>query len=69
MTIFPHGGKWEIIILPYVLMDRLEQKICQDSNLRVKLIYESVKEDMFRGYLFVAISLNVNIWPTVQETP
>ena len=31
--------------LPYVLdlMDLLEQKFCRDSNLRVKLMYESVK--------------------------
>ena len=25
------------------LMDLLEQKICRDSNLRVELMYESVK--------------------------
>ena len=45
MTIFLHGGKSEIFILPYVLdlMDLLEQNFCQDSNLRVKLMYELVK--------------------------
>ena len=34
-----------IFFLPYVLdlMDLLEQKFCRDSNLRVKLMYESVK--------------------------
>jgi len=48
MTIFLHGGKSEIFILPYVLdlMDLLEQKFCQDSNLRAKLMYESVKQDV-----------------------
>ena len=31
--------------LPYVLdlIDLLEQKFCPDSNLKVKLMYESVK--------------------------
>ena len=45
IAIFPHGGKSVIIFLPYILdlMDLLEQKFCQDSNLRVKLMYESVK--------------------------
>ena len=45
MTIFPHGAKSEIFVLPYVLdlMDLLEQKYCRDSNLRVKLMYESIK--------------------------
>ena len=45
MTNFPHGGKSEIIFLPYVLdlIDLLEQKFCPDSKLRVKLMYESVK--------------------------
>ena len=40
-----HGGKSEIFILPYVfdLINMLEQKFCQDSNLRVKRMYESVK--------------------------
>ena len=44
-TIFPHGGKSEIFFLPYVLvlMDLLEQKKIRDSNLRVKLMYKSVK--------------------------
>ena len=44
-TIFPHGGKSEIFFLPYVLdlIDMLEQKFCQDSNVRVKLMNESVK--------------------------
>ena len=48
MTIFPHRGKSEIFILPYVLdlMDLLEQNFCQDSNLRVKLMYEPVKYDV-----------------------
>ena len=38
MTIFPHGEKSEIFILPYVLdlMDILEQTF---ANLRVKLMY------------------------------
>ena len=45
MTLFPHGGKSEIYFLPYVLdlIDLWEQNFCQDSNLRVKLMYESVK--------------------------
>jgi hypothetical protein len=45
MTNFPHGGKSEIFFLSYVLdlIDLLEQKFCKDSNLRVKLMYESVK--------------------------
>ena len=45
ITIFPHGGKSKIFFLPYVLdlIDLLEQKFYQDSNLRVKLMYESVK--------------------------
>ena len=30
------------IFLPY-LLDLLEQKLCPDSNLRVKLMYETVK--------------------------
>ena len=49
-TIFPHGGKWETFILPYVLdlMDLLKQKLCQDSNLRVKLMYESDKYDVLK---------------------
>ena len=44
-TVFPHGGKSEIIFLPYVLdlIKLLEQKFYPDSNLRVKLMYESVK--------------------------
>ena len=48
MIIFPHGGKSEIFFLPYLLdlIDLLEQKFCQDSNLRVKLTYESVKKDV-----------------------
>ena len=43
-TIFPHGGKSEIFFLPYVLdlIDLLEQKFCWASNLRVKLMFESV---------------------------
>jgi hypothetical protein len=43
--IFPHGGKSEIFFLPYVLdlIKLLEQRFCRDSNLRVKLMYESVK--------------------------
>ena len=38
-------GKSEIFFLPYVfdLIDLLEQKFYRDSNLRVKLMYESVK--------------------------
>ena len=50
MTIFPHGEKSEIFILPHVLdlMDLLKQKLCQDSNLRVKLMYESVKYDVLK---------------------
>ena len=38
MTIFPHEGKSEIFILPYVLhlMDLLEQKIGRDSNFEGK---------------------------------
>ena len=45
MKNFPHGGKSEIIFLPYVLdlIDLLEQNFCPDSKLRVKLMYESVK--------------------------
>jgi hypothetical protein len=37
ITIFLHGGKSEIFILPYVLdlINLLEQKICPDFNLRV----------------------------------
>ena len=33
------------LFLPYAidLIKLLEQKCCQDSNLRVKLMYESVK--------------------------
>ena len=44
-TIFPHGGKSEIFFLPYVLdlIKLLEQNFYPDSNLRVKLMYESVK--------------------------
>ena len=44
-TIFPHGGKSEIFFLPYVLdlIKLLKQKFYPDSNLRVKLMYESVK--------------------------
>ena len=43
--IFPHGGKSEIFFLPYVLdlISMLEEKFYPDSNLRVKLMYESVK--------------------------
>ena len=38
----------KIFSLPYVLdlMDLLEQKFCRDSNYRVKLMYESVKQDV-----------------------
>ena len=38
----------EIFFLPYVLdlINMLEQKICRDSNLRVKLMYESVNQDV-----------------------
>ena len=45
MTNFPHGGISKIFFLSYVLdlIDLLEQKFCPDSNLRVKLMYESVK--------------------------
>ena len=45
ITIFPHGGKLKIIFLPCVLdlINVLEQKICPDSNLMVKTMYESVK--------------------------
>ena len=45
MTTFPHGGKSEIFFLPDVLdlIDLVEQKLCPDSKLRVKLMYESVK--------------------------
>ena len=41
----PHGGISKIFFLSYVLdlIDLLEQKFCPDSNLRVKLMYESVK--------------------------
>ena len=44
-TIFPHGEKLEIFFLPYVLdlIDLLEQNFYRDSNLRVKMMYESVK--------------------------
>ena len=44
-TILPHGGKSEIFFLPYVLdlIKLLEQNFYPDSNLRVKLMYESVK--------------------------
>ena len=42
MTIFPHGGKLEILDL----IDLLEQKFCRDSNSRLKLMYESVKKDV-----------------------
>ena len=44
-TTFPHGGKSEIFFLPYVLdlIKLLEQKFYPDTNLRVKLMYESVK--------------------------
>ena len=50
MTNFPHGGKWEIFCLPYVLdlIDLLEQKFCPDSKLRVKLMHESVKSDVLK---------------------
>ena len=39
----PHGGKSKIFLLPYVLdlIIMLEQKFCRDSNLRVKLMFES----------------------------
>ena len=45
IAIFPHGGKSEIFFLSYVLdlIDLLKQKFCEDSNLRVKLMNESVK--------------------------
>ena len=45
MTVFPHGGKLETFILPYVLdlMGLLEPKFCWNSNMRVKLMYESIK--------------------------
>ena len=45
ITIFPHGGKSEIFFLPYVLdlIKLLEQNFYPDSNLRVKLMYESVE--------------------------
>ena len=45
ITVFPHGGKSEIFLLPYVLdlIHLLEQNFCPDSNLRVKTMYESVK--------------------------
>ena len=45
MTNFPHGGISKIFFLLYVLdlIDLLEQNFCPDSNLRVKLLYESVK--------------------------
>ena len=41
----PHGRKSEIFFLTYVLdlIKLLEQKFYPDSNLRVKLMYESVK--------------------------
>ena len=44
-TAIVHGGKSEIFLLPYVLdlIKLLEQKFYPDSNLRVKLMYESVK--------------------------
>ena len=53
MTIFPHGGKSEIFLLPYVLdlIDMLEQIFCRDSNLRVKLMYESFKAKITYVYL------------------
>ena len=40
----PAWRKSEIFLLLYVLdlMKLLKQKVCQDSNLRVKLMYESV---------------------------
>ena len=42
-----HTGRLEhtalFLILGMDLMDLLEQKFCRDSNLRVKLMYESVK--------------------------
>ena len=36
--------------IPYVLdvMDLLEQNFCRDSNLRVKLMYESIKSDVLK---------------------
>ena len=45
ITIFPHGGKSKICFLPYEqdLIHLLEQKLCPDSNLRVKMMYESVE--------------------------
>ena len=48
ITIFPHGGKSEILFLAYVLylIDLLEQKFYRDSNLRIKLMHESVKKDV-----------------------
>ena len=48
MTNFPHGGKSEIFFLPFVidLIELLEQKFCPDSKLRVKMMYESVKQDV-----------------------
>ena len=33
----------KIFFLPYVIIDLLKQNVCQDSNLRVKPMYESVK--------------------------
>ena len=45
MTNFPHGGISKIFFLPYVLdlIDLLQQNFCPDSNLGVKVMYESVK--------------------------
>ena len=51
MTNFLHGGISKIFLLPYVLdqIDLLEQTFCPDSNLRVKLMYESVKWDVLNS--------------------
>ena len=45
ITVFPLEGKLEIFFLPYVLdlIQLLEQNVCPDSNLRVKMMHESVK--------------------------
>ena len=44
----PHGGISKIFFLPYVLdlIEKKKKKFCPDSNLRVKLMYESVKYDV-----------------------
>ena len=55
INIFLHGGKLEIFFYHMYLRNMLEQKICPNSSLRVKLMYESVKYDMLIYFLIEKI--------------